>query len=368
MAAALKLFFSPQTIGAIATSISHVWQHFDREGFVRDCCLGIDDLELMPRAQHISRQMRVYLPRDYDKAVEILMLSLGPVLPKTDGNGLAPFFYLPHVFFVRDHGLEHFVISMAAQYELTRRFTAEFSIRPFIARYCAPCMTLLEKWACDPCEHVRRLVSEGTRPRLPWAAKLDLFITQPHLTRPLLESLKDDTSLYVRRSVANHLNDISKDNLDYALDLAQDWAAQASPERRWVIKHGLRSLVKKTHPRAIQLMGFAGNGVFEVLQPYCLPAQPSLGGKVQIGCLLKLAQAEPMDVLVDLSMEFPGRNAARVKVFKLTQARLSADTPLNLVKHISLAPMSTRTYYPGQYSWTLLVNGEPWPLLSVNIS
>jgi 3-methyladenine DNA glycosylase AlkC len=362
MAAALKLFFSPQKIAELAAAISCVYPAFNSELFSRFCCDGLHTLELMPRALRISQGLRRFLPQDYPKAVEILMLSLGPPLQATANNGMAPFFYLPHVFFVRDYGLAHFTISMAAQYELTQRFTAEFSLRPYVLHHFEPCMALLKRWAEDPCEHVRRLVSEGTRPRLPWAAQLAPVIAQPRLTAPLLELLKDDPSLYVRRSVANHLNDIGKDNCDYLLQVLKVWSLDAPAPRAWLIKHALRSAIKRGNTQAMEVLGFGLAADIAIQDVKLTPDPPLLGQNVRLACVLRLLQGSSADVLVDLAMEFPGRSGRRRKVFNITRARLEPGGILQLQKLISLQPMTTRVYYPGRFVFTLLINGTAWPL------
>ncbi|HEY6529995.1 MAG TPA: hypothetical protein VIZ65_15000 [Cellvibrionaceae bacterium] len=368
MAAALKLFFSSQKVAEIAASISSVYAAFNSELFIRFCCESLDALELMPRALRISQGLRLYLPQDYPKAIEILMLSLGPPLQATANNGLAPFFYLPHVFFVRDYGLAHFTVSMAAQYELTQRFTAEFSLRPYFLQHFEPCMAVLKRWAYDPSEHVRRLVSEGTRPRLPWAAQLAPVIAQPRLTAPLLEMLKDDPSLYVRRSVANHLNDIGKDNCDYLLHVLNGWTVDAPAPRIWLIKHALRSAIKRGNIQAMGVLGYGLAADLEIADVELSPDPPALGHFVRISCALRLLQGASADVLVDLAMEFPGRSGRRRKVFKITRARLEPGGMLRLQKLISLQPMTTRVYYPGRFVFTLLINGTAWPLAERDIS
>jgi len=142
---------------------------------------------------------------------------------------------------------------MNAQYELTKRFTCEYSIRPFIINDEARTMNVLYKWMNDPDPHVRRLASEGTRPRLPWAMKIDSFVNDPSPSISILEQLKNDSDLYVRRSVANHVGDIAKDNLDLALDLCENWLGDASTELKWVIRHAVRNPLKKGNERAIEL-------------------------------------------------------------------------------------------------------------------
>jgi 3-methyladenine DNA glycosylase AlkC len=171
------------------------------------------------------------------------------------------FFYLPHVRFVAEYGLdaEHnggrdpFEVSMRAQYELTRRFSAEFSMRAFLVRRQERTLKCLLDWTHDRDPHVRRLCSEGSRPRLPWAQRIPAFIEDPALTAPILERLKDDADLYVRRSVANHLADIAKDHPVFAFDRCERWLKGASAERRWLIRHALRHPAKKGVARALSI-------------------------------------------------------------------------------------------------------------------
>jgi 3-methyladenine DNA glycosylase AlkC len=157
-------------------------------------------------------------------------------------RGMGGFLFLPHVFFVAEYGLEHFETSMRAQYVLTQRFTAEFSIRRYLERHQAATLgPVSREWSADASEDVRRLVSEGTRPRLPWAPRLRAFQADPRPVLALLERLKDDPSLYVRRSVANNLNDIGKDHPVLLVETATRWMENATEERRWIIRHALRS-------------------------------------------------------------------------------------------------------------------------------
>lgn len=183
-------------------------------------------------------------------------------LTSTEGNGLASFFYLPHSHVIAKRGLSRFDSAMRVNYELTKRFTAEFSIRPFLIEHRAACLRWLAKWTSDPNPHVRRLVSEGTRPLLPWAMRLREFQANPGLTLPLLERLKDDSELYVRRSVANHLADIAKDHPDVAFEVCERWLREASSakikretadNRLWMIRHAVRLPAKKGDVRALAL-------------------------------------------------------------------------------------------------------------------
>ena len=169
---------------------------------------------------------------------------------------MAAFLYMPHLFFVARHGLDHFEDSMRAQYALTQRFTAEYSIRAFLEKHPEATLARLREWAADPSQHVRRLVSEGTRPRLPWAPRLRAFQKDPRPVLELLELLKDDPELYVRRSVANNLNDIGKDHPALLTAVAKRWLRGATPERRWIVDHALRSAVKRADAGALGALGY----------------------------------------------------------------------------------------------------------------
>jgi 3-methyladenine DNA glycosylase AlkC len=209
--------------------------------------------------------MRAHLPARYEDALEVLLRSLTPPHTRTEGLGLGVFFYLPHVSFVAAYGLDRagnggrdpFEASMRAQYELTRRFTAEFSLRVFLQQEQQRTLAQLLQWTRDPDPHVRRLCSEGSRPRLPWAERIPAFVTDPRPTLPLLEALKDDPDLYVRRSVANHLGDIAKDHPELAFEVCARWLAGASEERKWLIRHAVRHPAKHGVKAALRLRRLA---------------------------------------------------------------------------------------------------------------
>jgi 3-methyladenine DNA glycosylase AlkC len=229
MAEPLKNQYGADVPRAIAAMIAAVHPHFDSVQFVREALDGYEALELMPRGKKIAHALRAHLPADYEQAVAILLASLDQPHGRNPDLSLASFLYLPHTVFVVEYGLAHFEVSMRAQHALTQRFTAEFSIRPFLVHHPEATLRQLAVWATDPSAHVRRLVSEGTRPRLPWAPRLRQFQTDPAPVLALLELLKDDPELYVRRSVANSLNDIGKDHPEVLNRTAQAWLKNATP-------------------------------------------------------------------------------------------------------------------------------------------
>lgn len=254
-----------EAIECLAHNITLVHRKFDGKSFQRAALDGLKPLAILQRGNHLARALRRHLPERYDEAVKILIRSLTPPMTDTDELGLAVFFYLPHVSFVATYGLdaEHnggrdpFEISMTAQHELTRRFSAEFSMRPFLIKWPERTLARLMEWTQDPDPHVRRLCSEGARPRLPWAMRIPAFIKDPRPVLPILETLKDDVDLYVRRSVANHIGDIAKDHPELAFEICERWLAGASAERKWMIRHAVRHPAKKGVKEALRLRKLA---------------------------------------------------------------------------------------------------------------
>lgn len=261
----LKDLLDREAIDCLAHNVGLVHPRFDAAAFRRTALAGLKPLPLLQRGHHLAAALRAHLPARYETAVEVLLRSLTPPLTQTADLGLAVFFYLPHVCFIGTYGLDAthnggrdpFEASMRAQYELTRRFSAEFSIRPFLIRWPERTLDRLGEWTSDPDPHVRRLCSEGTRPRLPWAQRIPAFVRDPRPALPILESLKDDPDLYVRRSVANHVGDIAKDHPTLAFELCARWLNQASAERKWLIRHAVRHPAKKGVKAALHLRKLA---------------------------------------------------------------------------------------------------------------
>lgn len=338
--------------------ISRAFPAFDQNSFLGESLDGYEDLELLPRGWKIAHALRRHLPSDYEVAVAILLESLGPKLGKTGDFGMQPFLYLPHVFFVSEYGLGHFEASMHAQYELTQRFSAEFSIRRFLERFPDATMARLKAWAKDPSPHVRRLVSEGTRPRLPWAPRLQEFQRNPRPVLALLELLKDDPELYVRRSVANSLNDIGKDHPSLLVETARRWMLDATDERRWLVRHALRSAVKRAESGALSVMGFGEDANVSVGNASITPNRAVIGGAVTVALEIANTNSRQQRVLVNCRIHFVKANGkSSPKVFKLKIANLAPEETMILSKTISLAEMTTRRHYPGMHRIDIVLNG-----------
>ena len=357
MSKLLKDQFGPTIPAKIADSIRSVWTPFPSEAFLRDALVDYEPLGLMARGAKIATSLKSHLPLKYECALEILMQSLGPKLEK-EGYGPSPFYYLPHTTFVASYGLGHFEASMRAQYELTQRFTAEFSIRPFLEQHPELTLRRMAHWTEDSNVHVRRLVSEGTRPRLPWAARLRAFQKDPLPVLALLERLKDDPELYVRRSVANNLNDIGKDHPGLLVETASRWLKGASRGRAWIVKHALRTAVKRGDVSALEVLGYKKGTRVEVENATLSPASVCVGGNVTLSFEVVNNGRDTERVVVDFQIQFVKANGKRsAKVFKLRAIELAAGSSVRLNKKVSLAEMTTRKHYPGTHVVEVLLNG-----------
>jgi 3-methyladenine DNA glycosylase AlkC len=369
MAERLKDSFGPEIPKVIAAMIAAVEPEFDGDSFVARCLVGYDELELTARARHISDRLAEHLPSDSAKALDLIVRSLGPAIGDVALQGMEPFRYLPFVYFVADHGIDHFEASMAAQYELTKRFTAEFSIRSFIERYPDETLGRLRIWAIDDNVHVRRLVSEGTRPRLPWAPRLRSFQADPAPVIELLEILKDDPEEYVRRSVANNLNDISKDHPELVVETAARWSEGASPARRRLIRHALRTLIKQGHPGALSVIGYGADSPVRVADVRVEPSKVTIGEQVRIEIDVENPADTVHGALIDVIVHFVKANGSTSpKVFKGSEVMLAGGQTATVSKTVSLRQHTTRTHYPGVHVVEVQVNGSIRPGGSFELS
>jgi len=241
----LKYYFDTKLAKLLAEKIVAVDPNFQSKAFVKKVASSVDDLELKGRVDVIATALREFLPQKYSEAVNILMQILGPENTGETGMFKKGYWLMPVAFFVEKYGTDDFDTSIAAIREITKRNTGEYAVRPFLEKYPKKMLGVMLKWSKDKNVHVRRLASEGMRPRLPWAKKLDQFIKDPKPIFPILENLKKDTSLFVKKSVANNLNDILKDNYDIGMHVINKWRTSKNENTQWIIKHALRNQTKK---------------------------------------------------------------------------------------------------------------------------
>jgi 3-methyladenine DNA glycosylase AlkC len=342
--------FSPELVRALAAELGHAWPEFPTTAFVRQSTTGLADLALLQRVHHISAAMAMALPADFPAAAAILGKAV-------DSPTLTGWMTLPCGYYVAAQGLGHPEIALPLLARLSPRWSSEGPIRPFIERHPELTFTHLHRWARDADEHVRRLVSEGTRPRLPWAPQLRGLIADPSPAIALLDQLFDDPSEYVRRSVANHLNDIAKDHPGLALETARRWQASGSLRAAWVVRHGLRTLIKRGNPQALALLGFDHTQTVRLESLTVTPASIPVGGEALIEFTLSTSDG-PVRAAIDYLVHYAGaRGPRKPKVFKLTTRAIEPGQPQRIRRRHRFADVSIRTIHPGTHRIEVQVNG-----------
>lgn len=247
----LKYYFDAKLAERLASLILPYYSLFNQDLFVERVSERVEEKELKERVAIIAEELFAFLPEEYDKALPILLAILGPENETEAGMFTNGYFLMPVAKFVETYGLNHFDLSMKALYELTKRHTSEYAIRPYLLIDTQRCLLYLNKWKNDSNFHVRRLVSEGTRPRLPWAKKMALINGDIYQNLTLLDALKNDSSGYVLKSVGNHLNDLTKDEPEIVLVWISERIENIHPI---ILKKGLRTLVKQENEKAQELL------------------------------------------------------------------------------------------------------------------
>lgn len=350
-APALKHIFSAERIRHIADETSALSPDFDRRVFLT-ACGEVEMLSLMARMRRVAQGLQAALPGPYEANIAVLR-ELAPRLGSS-------FITLILSEYVAVYGADHFDASMAALEFFTRFGSSEFAVRHFLIRDPVRTLAVMERWARDPNEHVRRLASEGSRPRLPWSFQIKPLMTDPSPLRPILDLLNNDPSLYVRRSVANSLNDITKDNPVWALDCIEQWPLQDSGTA-WIAKHALRSLIKKGDQRALAIVGAGKPARVSLTDLRVSPAEITLGEEIEIGFRLEATVDEPQRLVIDYTIYYVKKSGSvAAKVFKLKTLDLTASGTHTVRKRQLIANFTTRVHYAGRHEIEILINGQPF--------
>ena len=255
----LKLWFDEDLAEMLSDKILEIDPAFDKASFIQSISQQITELELKDRIEVFADEFEKHLGRGYAANIQLLIQILGPENEKEVDMFKRFYWIMPIAKYVEKYGLDHFDLSMEAISEITRRNTGEYCIRPYLEKYPAETLAIMEKWAEAGNFHLRRLASEGGRPKLPWASKLQQFIDNPEPLFPILNKLKDDPKKYVQKSVANCMNDILKDNYVLGKNFIDSWLPAESKERKWIIKHALRNLKKSQDAWALEVLASLGS-------------------------------------------------------------------------------------------------------------
>lgn len=337
---------------------------FDRSAFVESATSDLDQLTLKQRSLQITRALADCLPSDFCRACEIVQAVMHPdenaplAEQVMDEHGVRGWAIMPLADFVATHGLQQFDLSMHMLAHLTKRFTAEFAVRSFIIKDLQQALIHLRAWAEDDNVHLRRLASEGSRPRLPWGIQIPSLIADPLPLLPVLERLRDDPCDYVRKSVANHLNDVAKDHPSVVVDVARRWLVNAPSTRQRLVRHACRTLVKQGRQDILQLMGI-DKAVTESVDFGLAPQDVTLGDAVELVVQITSSSAHSQELLLDYIVHFRLANG-RVgkKVYKWKRLTLPAGEAVQLRKQHPLRSITTRIFYSGLHRIELQLNGH----------
>jgi 3-methyladenine DNA glycosylase AlkC len=361
-----KNLLNPELVRAAGRRLAAVWPAFQHAAFERAALPGLEELEMKARAMRIAHALEHTLPADFNQACDVLEAALAPPIP-IEGlasqrvaveQGLAGWIMWPLGEYVARAGIDQPERALKALHAFTQRLTAEFAIRPFIVAHPELTLRTMLAWTHDPSPHVRRLASEGSRPRLPWGLRLQALVQDPTPTLPILAALQDDSSEYVRRSVANHLNDIAKDHPQVVVRWVKDHLKGAPPERVALLKHASRSLVKHGYAPMLALWGvgsaFAGSAKLTVT-----PRKVAIGDSLTLALQLSSSSGKPQKLLVDYAVHHVKANGERTaKVFKGWALTLGPQAQTALAKKHSMRAVTTRRYYPGRHAVDVQINGQ----------
>lgn len=346
----LRDWFNPARFRQLAALLADVHPGFDRRRFVQLATRGLEPLSLLQRLRHGTHALHATLPADYPAALDVLH----QLAPRIDHSFVG--LLLPD--YVGVYGRGHFDTSLAALRHFTRFSSGEFAIREFLRLDLPRTLAVMERWSRDPDEQVRRLASEGCRPRLPWSFRLAALVADPAPVAPILENLRADPSLYVRKSVANHLNDISKDHPGWMLARLARWDL-SHPHTQWIAKRAARTLLKAGDPRTLRLFHFAPRPAVRLTDFRLAPARLQLGQTLEFSFTLQSTARQTQRLVVDYLIHYvkaSGQTAP--KVFKLREVVLAAGARQDLAKRQTLRNFTTRRHYPGRHRLAVQVNGR----------
>ncbi|HZH36921.1 MAG TPA: DNA alkylation repair protein [Flavisolibacter sp.] len=351
----LKNVYNPAFFETFTAAVSGVLPRFRTKSFLQQVFNeGWQSKELKQRMRHIAAGLKNHLPGMYKEQVHTI-IQIIEQLESAGVKGGFEYMFLPD--FVEQYGLNDLKTSLQAMESITQFVSCEFAIRPFLLKHPGEVMGQMLQWSRHPHHHVRRFASEGCRPRLPWAVAIPQLKKDPSAILPILENLKKDESLFVRKSVANNLNDIAKDHPDVVAELAKRWKG-VSAETDWVVRHGCRTLLKKAHPSTYALFGLDAASVFEVknlkLSQKCL----RIGDRMQFSFLLKTGN-EPSRLRLEYAVYYVKANGEwSRKIFQLTEKIFSPNQTVTFEKVQRLQDFTTRKHYPGQHKLAIVVNGK----------
>lgn len=351
----LKDLYSPAFYDRLTTALTSTLPDFDRQKFLKE--IFSDDFiskELKERMKHTSKVLYGFLPANYPETIEIIKKTIEELRKEGIGEDGLAYMFLPD--YLETYGIDYFDESVEALEFVTQFVSCEFAVRPFILKYGDRMIAKMQEWSLHENHKVRRLASEGSRPRLPWAMGIPFLKKDPGSILPILENLKQDSSEYVRRSVANNLNDIAKDHPNLVLDFAKSWSG-LSIETDAIIKHGCRTLLKQGHPEILKHYGLNDEGIllkdFKVLTP-----EVSIGESLAFSFSIKNENPMAQKIRLEYAIYYKKQNGQNTKkVFKISERIYQAGAEVSIVRKQKFVIITTRRFHLGDHQIAMIING-----------
>lgn len=354
--ALLKDLYSPSFYKRLSDALAVVLPSFNKQRFISQIFTSdFNDKELKERMRHTTQVLHAYMPSDFKKTVILLERLIEQLKKKGIPEDGLVYIFLPD--YIEIYGLEEYDVSVKAIETITQFVSCEFAVRPFIIKYGKKMMDQMKKWSLHENDKVRRLASEGSRPRLPWGMAIPFLKTDPSYILPILENLKNDPSEWVRRSVANNLNDIAKDHPDLVISLARKWKG-ISDETDAIIKHGSRTMLKKGHAEILTHYGLISKHIHISSFKIETPAV-KMGENLVFSFLVTNQGRKKQTVRLEYGLYFRKANGQLTrKVFKISEKIYEPGIHVAVTRKQSFRKITTRVFYPGKHNLSVIVNGE----------
>lgn len=365
MPSLLKDLYSPDFYHSFSNILAKVLPNFEKELFQKSIFdINWEQRELKDRMKHTSAVLSHFFPKDFEKASKTIEQLTSELAQSELKNKALELMFIPE--YIEKYGLNHFEISAKLFETVTPLTSCEFAVRPFIIQYDGRMLEQMFQWSLHENFHVRRLATEGCRPRLPWAIALPKFKKDPSPILPILKNLKNDTSEYVRRSVANNINDIAKDNPQITIEIAKKWKGK-NPETDAIVKHACRTLLKQGNPEILEIFGLNHAGIelkyFNVVSP-----KVQIGKSLQFNFAVLNSSNSPMLLRMEYAIYFKRQNGTHAKkVFKISERQIQSGETMALTRKQSFKPITTRKYYAGDHRISIIINGKEMDVLEFEL-
>lgn len=363
----LKNIYSPNFYNKFANIVGEIIPSFDIQKFKN---LIFDQTwesrELKDRMKHTSNVLHNFLPKDFENATQIIEKIINKLHQSKFTETSIEFMFFPH--YIETYGINHFETAVKSIEFVTQFTSCEFAVRPFIVKYGDRMIKQMYDWSFHESHKVRRLASEGSRPRLPWAMAIPALKINPTPILSLLENLKNDPSEYVRRSVANNLNDIAKDNPKVVIEFAKQWKGQTK-ETDLLIKHGCRTLLKQGNSEVLALFGLENNPKIEVNNFKIHTPTVSIGENLEFSFTIQNSNKQTLTVRLEYGLYYLRQNGQlSKKVFKISERVIKPTEIINIQRKQRFKIITTRKFYVGQQKLSLIINGQEREILEFELA